>query len=78
MQVTSLSLDICTQRILPPVAESNTGVFQIQFRFSSGPLRYYTVQISPTLVFTATEVLTRLADEYEASQAVLESDFSTL
>lgn len=78
MQVTSLSLDICTQRILPPVAESNTGIFQILYRFEAGGFRYYTISISPSLLFQATEVLTRLADEYEASQVSLEQDFCTL
>lgn len=77
MQVTSISIDIHTERVLPPSAEPTTGIFQILYRFEAGGFRYYTVSISPSLLFQATEVLTRLADEYEASQVSLESDFST-
>lgn len=78
MQVTALTIDIYTPRILPVGASPTSGIFDIKYRFEAGGQRYYTVAISPTLLFQATEVLTTLADEYEASQVVLEDDFSAL
>jgi len=75
MQVTSVFLDILTDRILPAGPCSLVpGVFHIEHLFG----QHWRVQVSPTAVFQATELVGRVADEYEASQVVLESDFSTL
>lgn len=75
MQVTSVFLDILTDRILPAGPCSLVpGVFHIEHLFG----QHWRVQASPTAVFQATELVGRVADEYEASQVVLESDFSTL
>lgn len=78
MQVTSLTIEIRTPRILPVGAPPTSGIFDIKYHFEAGGQRYYTVAISPTLLFQATEVLTTLADEYEASNICLPQDSSTL
>jgi len=78
MQVTAIIIDIHTPRILPAGASPTSGIFDIKYRFEAGGQRYYTVAISPTLLFDATQVLTTLADEYEASNTCLQQDSSTL
>ncbi len=78
MQVTTITLDIHTPRILPVGKSPASGIFDIRFLFEANGQRYYSVTMSPSMYFGAALALVQLADEYEASQVVLESDYSTL
>lgn len=78
MQVTAITLAITTPRVLPVGQPDVAGIFEIQFLFEVAGQRHYTVAMSPYMYFGAALALVQLADEYEASQVVLESDFSTL
>ncbi len=78
MQVTSVSIVVSTTRTLPEGAIPDSPIFHIERLFVLQSGTHYRVQVSITALFQATQLLCAIADEYEASQIVLESDFSTL
>lgn len=78
MQVLSVFIVVSTTRTLPEGAIPNSPIFHIERLFVLQSGAHYRVQVSVTSLFQATQLLCAIADEYEASQIVLESDFSTL
>lgn len=79
MQVTSIILHVSTSRILPEGKCEKPNIFHIKEVISRWKgSATYAVTVSQFGQFEALHELHQLADEYEASQVVLEDDFSTL
>ena len=77
VDVTGIKLMVVTDRILPEgQVEGHPGIFQIEKAFSMPTGHRYEVWTSPTVLFQITEKIQAIADEYESSQVVLDSDFS--
>lgn len=68
---------IVTDLILPEgQVVGHPGIFQIEKAFSMPTGHRYEVWASPTAIFQVTEKIQAIADEYESSQVMLESDSS--